>query len=108
MLEGGGGLGAPTQRELRTLGEHNLDSTRFRLPCLCTLQGDVTFGRSANALGAARDLATGEAEVESHRRLNLTVCEVRFFVRSSLPLPSSFLKNIVPGFYPGSRRFTNP
>jgi len=82
VLEGGGGLGAPTQRELRTLGEHNLDSTRFRLPCLCTLQGDVTFGRSANALGAARDLATGEAEVESHRRLNLTVCEVRFFVRS--------------------------
>jgi Na+-transporting NADH:ubiquinone oxidoreductase subunit F len=83
VLEDSAGLGPPTQRELRTLAERNLDAARFRLPCLCTLQGDVTFGRSANAVGAARDLAIGEAEVESHRRLNLTVCEVRFFVRSS-------------------------
>jgi len=82
VLEGGENLGKPGLRELRTLGEKGLDPDRYRLPCLGTVAGDVAFGRSALAAQAARELPVGEAEVESQRRLNLTVCEVRFFVRT--------------------------
>jgi NAD(P)H-flavin reductase/ferredoxin len=82
VLEGTENLGKPGLRELRTLGEKGLDPDRYRLPCLGTVAGDVAFGRSALASRAARELPVGEAEVESQRRLNLTVCEVRFFVRT--------------------------
>lgn len=75
-------LGRVTQRELRTLTAANLDPQRFRLPCLHSVAGDVSFGVSAHALTQAAALAVGEAEVESFRRLNLSVAEVRFFVRS--------------------------
>jgi len=82
VLEGSENLGKPGLRELRTLGEKGLDPDRYRLPCLGTVAGDVAFGRSALATQAGRELPVGEAEVESQRRLNLTVCEVRFFVRT--------------------------
>jgi len=75
------GLPPPTQRELRTLAEKGLDPARFRLPCLHVVQGDIAFGRSAHAMGEGKELAVCEAEVEACRRLNLTVAEVRFFVR---------------------------
>jgi ferredoxin-NADP reductase/ferredoxin len=76
------GLGKPTQRELRTLAAANLDPAHYRLPCLHTVQGDIRFGRSASAAGGTRPLAAIDAEVESYRPLNLTVAEVRFFVKS--------------------------
>jgi Na+-transporting NADH:ubiquinone oxidoreductase subunit F len=73
----------PTQRELRTLEAHAFDPTRVRLPCLHSADADLTFGRSLNLVAAAKPtLAVGEAEVESARRLNLTVAEVRFFVKT--------------------------
>jgi Na+-transporting NADH:ubiquinone oxidoreductase subunit F len=73
-------LPPPSQRELRTLAEQGLDPARFRLPCLHVVQEDLVFGRSAHTMGEARTLPVREAEVEAHRRLNLGVCEVRFFV----------------------------
>jgi Na+-transporting NADH:ubiquinone oxidoreductase subunit F len=73
-------LAPPTARELRTLGEAGLDQATYRLPCLKDVgDGDVTFGQPKNAAGAA--LATHEVEVESFRPLNLTVAEVRFFIK---------------------------
>lgn len=80
VLAGMDALPAPSQRELRTLAAAGVDPARFRLPCLHVVQGPVVFGRSANAMGAATQLARMQGEVESHRRLNLTVCEIRFFV----------------------------
>ena len=74
------GLGRVTQREARTLGAAALDPARFRLPCLHTVQGDIVFGRPAHAAAAASTLPVIDCEVESFRRLNLTVAEVRFFV----------------------------
>jgi ferredoxin-NADP reductase/ferredoxin len=74
------GLGRVTQREARTLEAAALDPARFRLPCLHSVEGDVVFGRSAHAAGQATPLPTIACEVESFRRLNLTVAEVRFFV----------------------------
>jgi ferredoxin-NADP reductase/ferredoxin len=72
----------PTQRELRTLEAHSFDPARARLPCLHSVEGDLTFGKPLNVPDAATALAVGEAEVEAHRRLNLTVAEVRFFVKT--------------------------
>jgi ferredoxin-NADP reductase/ferredoxin len=80
VIEGMSCLPPPSQRELRTLAAANLDAARFRLPCLHVVQGPVVFGRSAQGMGAATQLTRAEAVVESHRRLNLTVAEVRFFV----------------------------
>jgi len=81
VLEGGDSLGKVTQRELRTLTAASLDPAKYRLPCLHSVgAGDVVFGRSANATTTATALPTIEVEVESFRRLNLTVAEVRFFV----------------------------
>ena len=80
VLEGMQALPAPSQRELRTLAAAGVDPARFRLPCLHVVQGPVVFGRSANNMGAATQLQRLEGVVESHRRLNLTVCEIRFFV----------------------------
>ncbi len=75
------GLGRVTQREARTLAAAGLDPARFRLPCLHSLAGDVVFGRSAQAASATAALPVVACEVESFRRLNLTVAEVRFFVK---------------------------
>jgi len=81
VLSGGESLGPVTQRELRTLAAAGLEPGRYRLPCLHSVgEGDVVFGRSANAPSKATRLATIEAEVESFRRLNLGVAELRFFV----------------------------
>lgn len=81
VLEGNASLGKPTQREIRTLAQEGLDANRYRLPCLCTVgEGDVTWGQSAKTASAATSMMTYDAEVESYRRLNLTVGEVRFFV----------------------------
>jgi len=81
VVAGMDSLGKVTQRELRTLAAANLDPAVFRLPCLHSVgEGDVVFGRSANATSSATKLPVIEAEVESFRRLNLTVAEVRFFV----------------------------
>ena len=81
VLEGSDALGKPTQRELRTLAAEKLDPARYRLPCLHSVgTGDVVFGRSAHAATSATTLSSIEVEVESFRRLNLTVSEVRFFV----------------------------
>jgi ferredoxin-NADP reductase/ferredoxin len=80
VLEGMEALPAASQRELRTLAAAGVDPARFRLPCLHVVQGPVVFGRSANSMGAATQLQRLEGIVESHRRLNLTVCEIRFFV----------------------------
>lgn len=91
VLEGADTLGRVTQRELRTLGAANLDPARYRLPCLHSVSGDVVFGRSAQGSQAATTLPVTEAVVESFRRLNLTVAEVRFFV------PGSF--SFKPGQY---------
>lgn len=84
VVEGMGALPPPSQRELRTLAAAGLDPARFRLPCLHVVQGPVVFGRPANAMGAATELQRLEAVVETQRRLNLTVCEVRFFVGGGL------------------------
>ena len=84
VLAGAETLGKPTLRELRTLSTFNLDAATYRLPCLHSVgDGDLTFGRSANAASTATVLPVNEAEVESVRRLNLAVTEVRFFVKSS-------------------------
>lgn len=81
VLEGGDSLGKSTQRELRTLVADGLDPARYRLPCLHSVgTDDVVFGRSAHAATSATVLPSLEVEVESFRRLNLTVGEVRFFV----------------------------
>jgi ferredoxin-NADP reductase/ferredoxin len=80
VLEGMEALPPPSQRELRTLAAAGVDPALFRLPCLHVVQGPVAFGRSANNMGAATQLQRLEGVVESHRRLNLTVCEIRFFV----------------------------
>ena len=80
----GDSLGKLTQRELRTLAAEKLDPARYRLPCLHSVgTGGVVFGRSAHAATSAAALSSIEVEVESFRRLNLTVCEVRFFVPSA-------------------------
>lgn len=65
-------------RELCTLGSVGLDADKYRLPCLSDVHGDIVFGASARGAGAA--LPTREVVVESWRPLNLSVCEVRFFV----------------------------
>lgn len=75
----GAGLGAPTARELRTLAASGLDPGKTRLPCLHSVEGDIVFGRPVSASGRATELPTRLAEVESLRRLNQTVCEVRFY-----------------------------
>ncbi len=74
------GLGAPTARELRTLSAAGLDPARIRLPCLHSVEGDIVFGRPVSATTKATELPSRMAEVESLRRLNQTVCEVRFYV----------------------------
>ncbi len=76
------GLGRPTQRELRTLAAAGLSPERYRLPCLHSVAGDIVFGRSAQSAETSAALPVIEAQVESFRRLNLSVAEVRFFVRS--------------------------
>lgn len=83
VVSGMEGVGKVTQRELRTLEAAGLDPARYRLPCLHSVEGDVVFGRSARAASATTTLPVGEAVVESFRRLNLSVAEVRFYVRSS-------------------------
>lgn len=75
------GLGRVTQREARTLGAGGLDPARYRLPCLHGVQGDIVFGRSAQAAASAAALPVVECQVEAFRRLNLSVAEVRFFVK---------------------------
>jgi len=98
VLDGMESLPPPSQRELRTLAAAGVDPARFRLPCLHVVQGPVAFGRSANAMGAATQLARLEGEVESHRRLNLTVCEIRFFVGSGFQFrPGQYLIFQIPG-----------
>lgn len=77
------GLGKVTAREARTLGAAGLDPARYRLPCLHGVGGDIVFGASAHAAATAAALPTVECEVEAFRRLNLTVAEVRFFVRGA-------------------------
>jgi len=69
-----------TAREIRTLTEAGLDPTKVRLPCLSDVHGDITFGAPLRGEGTA--LATHDVTVESYRPLNLTVCEVRFYVES--------------------------
>ncbi|MDH5675783.1 MAG: FAD-binding oxidoreductase [Myxococcales bacterium] len=81
VLSGFEALGEQSAREVRTLRAQGLDPARFRLPCLCDVGGDVTFGKSPHAEGGAA-LQTHEVVVESFRPLNLTVCEVRFFVET--------------------------
>lgn len=83
VLSGADSLGRVSQRELRTLAAANLDPSRYRLPCLHSVGGEVTFGRSVNAAAASTALPVNEAEVESFRRLNLSVAEVRFYVPGS-------------------------
>lgn len=81
VLSGGEALGAVTQRELRTLTAAGLEPGRYRLPCLHSVGvGDVVFGHPANGPSRATHLPTIEAEVESFRRLNQSVAEIRFFV----------------------------
>jgi ferredoxin-NADP reductase/ferredoxin len=74
-------LGKVTQREARTLAAEALDPARYRLPCLHSVGGDLTFGRPARAAAAASALPVVTCEVEAFRRLNLSVAEVRFFVK---------------------------
>ncbi|MBK7534255.1 MAG: 2Fe-2S iron-sulfur cluster binding domain-containing protein [Myxococcales bacterium] len=76
------GLGRLTQRELRTLETAGLDPARYRLPCLHSVAGDIVFGGPAKGGAAAAALPVVKAQVESFRRLNLSVAEVRFFVQS--------------------------
>ena len=83
VVDGMESLPAPSQRELRTLAAAGVDPAVFRLPCLHVVQGPLAFGRSASSMAAATRLARLEGVVESHRRLNLTVCEIRFFVPGS-------------------------
>jgi len=103
------GLGRATARELRTLGAAGLDPARYRLPCMCSVEGDVVFGRSASAAASAA-LPALELEVESFRRLNLTVAEVRFFVGNDgfaflpgqylvFPIPSADGKEVIRRSY---------
>lgn len=80
ILAGAANLSPQTAREVRTLAAENLDPARFRLPCLCDVNGDVTFGRPVHAEAGQTALATHEVVVESWRPLNTTVCEVRFYV----------------------------
>jgi Na+-transporting NADH:ubiquinone oxidoreductase subunit F len=81
VLSGGDTIGPVTQRELRTLAAAGLEPAHYRLPCLHSVgDGDVVFGRPAHVPSKATRLATIEAEVESFRRLNLSVAEIRFFV----------------------------
>ncbi|HWO18913.1 MAG TPA: FAD-binding oxidoreductase [Kofleriaceae bacterium] len=81
VLSGGDSIGTVTQRELRTLAAAGLEPAHYRLPCLHSVgDGDVVFGRPANVPSKATRLAKIEAEVESFRRLNLSVAEIRFFV----------------------------
>ena len=99
VLEGMDALPPPSQRELRTLAAAGVDPASFRLPCLHVVQGRVAFGRSANAMGAATELARLQGEVEAHRRLNLTVCEIRFFVPGPgfAFLPGQYVIFQIPG-----------
>ncbi|MCC7385358.1 MAG: 2Fe-2S iron-sulfur cluster binding domain-containing protein [Deltaproteobacteria bacterium] len=69
-------------REVRTLTENRLDPQRYRLLCLSDVHGDVTFGKPAKAPSSEASLATHQVVVESYRPLNLSVCEVRFFVET--------------------------
>lgn len=78
VLSGADHMDPQTAREVRTLTAEGLDPARFRLPCLSNVHGDITFGAPARAEGEA--LATHDVTVESWRPLNLSVCEVRFFV----------------------------
>jgi Na+-transporting NADH:ubiquinone oxidoreductase subunit F len=79
VLAGSEILGPPGQRELRTLKALKLDGQNFRLACLQNVCGDLTLGQPAKRK-KEKALPVFQAEVESNRRLNLTVCEVRFFV----------------------------
>lgn len=111
VLDGGDSLGKPTSRELRTLESIGLDPARYRLPCLHEVgAGDVTFGRPASAPEKATTLPVGQAEVESFRRLNLTVAEVRFYVKSPefrfrpgqyviMPIPSADGEGVIRRSY---------
>lgn len=86
VIEGWESLDPQGAREVRTLVAEGLDPRAHRLPCLSEVHGDVTFGTSAHAAAeaAAQEPRAGrpsfDAVVESYRPLNLTVCEVRFFV----------------------------
>lgn len=82
VIEGRENLGEQTAREVRTLTSSRLDPAVYRLPCLCDVHGDVTFGAPANAKEQAASLNVQEVVVESYRPLNATVAEVRFFVET--------------------------
>ncbi len=78
VLDGLAHMDPQTAREVRTLTAAGLDPQKVRLPCLSDVHGDITFG--APLRGAGFSLATHDVTVESYRPLNLTVCEVRFYV----------------------------
>lgn len=80
VLSGMEHLDPQTAREVRTLTAAGLDAKKVRLPCLSDVHGDITFGAPLRADGLS--LATHDVTVESYRPLNLTVCEVRFYVES--------------------------
>src|SRR5262245_35082653 len=67
VTDGWQNLSPQTAREVRTLAAEQLDPARYRLPCLCDVNGDVTFGRPAHAADRDAALATHEVVVESWR-----------------------------------------
>ena len=84
VLAGAGHLPPASAREVRTLEACGADPLRYRLPCLCDVpEGDLVFGTPLQARESEAKLGTHTVEVESYRPLNLTVCEVRFFMPAS-------------------------
>lgn len=80
VLKGRENLGEQSAREIRTLTSNNLDPSVYRLPCLCEVHGDITFGKPFHAKEKETRLHVHDVMVESYRPLNATVAEVRFFV----------------------------
>src|SRR5438552_10535303 len=65
VLVGGDILGAPGQRELRTLKALKLDEANFRLACLQNVAGDLVLGQSAKKK-KEKSLPVFQAQVESN------------------------------------------
>jgi Na+-transporting NADH:ubiquinone oxidoreductase subunit F len=97
VLEGMEHLGTPGARELRTLSAHKLDAKRDRLACLHDVHGPLVFGKPTNADKMAAAGKSQVAFVESYRPLNLTVCEIRFYVKDPLDFePGQYMVLSIP------------
>lgn len=100
VVEGIDNLARVTAREARTLTNLKLDLDTHRLPCLKDVgAGDVVWGVPYNAEDTAAELGHHTVVVESYRPLNLTVCEIRFYVETEgfAYAPGQYMIFSIPG-----------